>query len=556
MRCINKKTNCNISSIIGIFFLSIAIRFVLANFYPKTINCYPDELLYLSFGESLWNNHALLVGNMPSVFDKAAYPILIAPSFIFSDVKVQGMMIALINSLLMSLGIFPVYGLAKRILADHRYVLFCAVLYAICPTLTYSMTFMSENLSVPLSLFCIYFVYRFWEVSKLRWKLGFGLLSALSMLLCYLTKDIALAFPIAFILVVLTDWVFGNNRKKRIGAILIGVVVVLAGIWIGFNRLFPGDILNKSGYVVFGFLFFLVFSVLGFCVIPVLLPGIHFRDMDVKSQKLYLFLMYTLVVTGAVVSCLIYTREDYPSLTPRAHLRYVEFLFIPLVVLLLRVIELKPVTASKRVVIGVFGVWAVMLLAVFQGFSGQTIDQTMLFYWQLFAKDGKVFSPVVVKVICVGIIVIIAGVMVLYYRKHEMFGRAVTIGLTIMCLVNSALSIFVQYKTHTHSEAETVEMEQLRDFVREHSDENFLVLEPENYCEMIDTFLVDCQNVRYGLGVGVMQDASRYVEPRDISYVIVWDEGVEMDADTVLVERYESLGYLLYAIEGDWEYDN
>ena len=106
------------------------------------------------------------------------------------------------------------------------------------------------------------------------------------------------------------------------------------------------------------------------------------------------------------------------------------------------------------------------------------------------------------------------------------------------------------------AEAETVEMEQLRDFVREHEDENFLVLEPENYCEMIDTFLVDCQNVRYGLEVGLMQDASQYVEPRDISYVIVWDEGVEMDADTVLVERYESLGYLLYAIEGDWEYDN
>ena len=218
-------------------------------------------------------------------------------------------------------------------------------------------------------------------------------------------------------------------------------------------------------------------------------------------------------------------------------------------VLLLRVIELKPVTASKRVVIGVFGVWAVMLLAVFQGFSGQTIDQTMLFYWQLFAKDGKVFSPVVVKVICVSIIVVIAGVMVLYYRKHEMFGRAVTIGLTIMCLGNSALSIFVQYKTHTHSQAETVEMEQLRDFVRVHSDENFLVLEPENYCEMIDTFLVDCQNVRYGLGVGVMQDASQYVEPRDISYAIVWDEGEEIPENVEWVCNYPNLGYSLYRCE-------
>lgn len=100
-----------------------------------------------------------------------------------------------------------------------------------------------------------------------------------------------------------------------------------------------------------------------------------------------------------------------------------------------------------------------------------------------------------------------------------------------------------------HSEAETVEMEQLREFVREHSHENFLVLEPESYCEMIDTFLVDCDNVRYGLSVGVMQDASKYVEPRDISYAIVWDEGEEIPENVEWVCNYPNLGYSLYRCE-------
>lgn len=93
-----------------------------------------------------------------------------------------------------------------------------------------------------------------------------------------------------------------------------------------------------------------------------------------------------------------------------------------------------------------------------------------------------------------------------------------------------------------------VDMEQLRDFVWKHSDENFLVLEPESYCEMIDTFLVNCDNVRYGLGVGVMQDANKYVEPRDISYAIVWDEG-EVIPNAVLIERYVCLDYSLYVIK-------
>ena len=49
-------------NIVAILFLvSVVVRFFLANFYPRTINCYPDELLYLSLGDSFWNNHSIEV---------------------------------------------------------------------------------------------------------------------------------------------------------------------------------------------------------------------------------------------------------------------------------------------------------------------------------------------------------------------------------------------------------------------------------------------------------------------------------------------------------------
>lgn len=52
------------------------------------------------------------------------------------------------------------------------------------------------------------------------------------------------------------------------------------------------------------------------------------------ARKLCLFLVYVIVVTAAVVSYTIYIYEDYPSLTPRAHIRYVEYLFVPFLILL------------------------------------------------------------------------------------------------------------------------------------------------------------------------------------------------------------------------------
>ena len=112
-----------------LFVVSVAVRFLMANFYPKTINCYPDELLYLSGGASLWNHHQMLVFGVPSTFGRIGYALLIAPAFAFADVKVRGMVIALVNAILVSVGIFPVYGIAKRILKENRYIILSLALY-------------------------------------------------------------------------------------------------------------------------------------------------------------------------------------------------------------------------------------------------------------------------------------------------------------------------------------------------------------------------------------------------------------------------------------------
>lgn len=530
---------------------SVILRFLLGDFYPRTINCYPDELLYMSLGESLWNHHNIQVFHMASYFKKVGYPLLLSPAFAISDIRLRGTVIALINAFAISLGVFPLYGLARRILSRKRDILFCVILYLISPSMTYSMTYMSENLSISLSMLFLYLVYRFWEEKEKGKKLWIGILIIAVMILSYVTKNVAMVFPVALVMAVLTDWLLKKDAKKRKPAIVAMAVVFALAIWAGCVKFFPAGILEKGGYVLFGFAFFVVLSVLGFCVIPVLLPGIGYERLEEKAKKFYLLLVYILLITAAVVACMIYTTEDYPSLMPRAHLRYVEFLFVPFVLMTMHLLEKEERTLSKRKTWIAFGVWAVVLLLVFGGFSGQTVDQTMLFYWQLIARGGRDFSVVSVKILSVIVIGVFALVLALYDRNRKVFERLLCLGLVVMSLGNGMLSVYVQYKTHTHTPQETLEAEQLRDFVQSHGEDNFLVLEPEQYCELIDTFLMDCENVRTGMEPAVTQIKEEFRKPSDISYALVYGAEYQVDKDNPCIASYPNLGYALYSVKDD-----
>lgn len=534
------------------FAVSVVCRFALANFYPKTINCYPDELLYLSVGDSFWNNHSIEVFNVPSSFRRVGYPLLLAPAFAFSSMQIRGMYIALVNAILVSLGIFPVYRLAKRILKENRHIYGAVFLYLISPTLTYSMTYMSENLYLPITMYFVYISYLFFETKEKRKKIGLGVCLLFLSVIAYMIKSIALAFPVALVLLLLTKMVCSREKRKCFGAALLFVAGVMAGVlvlkmgWIAWDF----RVLQQQGmYILFGTVFFVLISILAFCVIPVFLPGLAYKDMEENAKKLYLFLMYLILCTALVVSAMIYTTEDYPSLTPRAHTRYVEFLFVPLMILVWHLLEQNKSAISYWKIWITVGTWGILQLFIFQGFSGQTMDQTMLFYWQLIARDGKVFSPLGVRMLSV-VVIAVATIVVLFYNKNrQVFRRFFLIGICILCLGNNALSVYVQYKTHTHSKEETVEAERLRTFVKEHDDERFLVLEPKTFCELVDTYLIDCDNVRTGMEPIISQIDTLFTVPMEAEYVLLCDEEYRLIKGAILYKKYPEMGYSLYQVE-------
>ncbi len=541
------KSNNNQKYVWILFGVSIVLRFILANYYPKTINCYPDELLYLHSAEGLWNNHQVMLFNMPSTFNKIGYSILLAPVFAIADIKLRGSAIALLQAVVMSLGVFPIYGLAKELLQDEKHHMYCVILYLISPTMTYSMTYMSEVLYVPLALALIYVIYHFLSQEWSGKKLMLGVVIMVLIGLTYLTKPQALVFPVAFILVILIQWIFEGKSWKRwtaLGMLLLGGI----GAFIIFQRGIMGTTLSsvsdKGWYIIFGVGFFVAITLIAFFFIPVILPALQFEKLNKKSRYFYLFLLFCVLVTAFVVAALIYTTEDFPSRTPRAHVRYVEYLFVPFVMLVLQLLEQKAEVISKtKIFITVF-IWGVFVLNFFAGFSGQTIDQTMLFYWQLIADDGKAFDPTRVRICSVLLMLVIMALLLIYRKSREWFKKIFLTLLVLMCLGNTVLSVYVQYKTHTHSEAETTEAEEIVSFVRGHTDSDFLILETENYDELLDTFLVDCPNVRTGMEPIITQDVDRFEEPKDIDFYLV-NNMIESPVLGDVVREYPNMGYRL-----------
>ncbi len=674
-----QKNTKNLRCIGIIFFISFIARTVLGSYYPRTVNCYPDEMLYLGAAESLWNHGNIQVFNLPSQFGKVAYAALIAPAFATSDLKLRTFLIAAICALVMSLGVFPIYALAKNILKEDRFVRWSVAFYALSSTMTYSMTYTSETLFVPAMVWLLYLIYLLLagKVSGKK-KAGTFVLAILVWFLAYMTKELALVIPVALVGYFLTVGVVGALKNVRSGhasekktkpLLIILALLLMAAACIGiylfsnsgtayYQLGFDFDFLRERGwYLAYSILFFVVTTLIGFLFIPVLYPIIFNKKLQQKARRFLLFLCYVILVTAAVAAYTIYIYEEYPSLTPRAHIRYVEYLFVPFLILLFAVMEAREQTSSlaasfvdksgenespqdtgmevldslqqtqatvsqqndnaatelnqqatasqqsnnvatelnqhsqaaasqpndKLVIdslqkptplhLAILAIALLVCLIAFNGFSGQTIDHTMLFFLQAFAQGGQTFSPLVAKGLILAMILVVAILTHLFYNKTKLFTNLLLAGILIVTLGNNILSTYVQYKTHTHGAAETAEAELVRDFVRSDEDIRVGVIEVQDgHDELLDTFLVDCDNVRtinvlggwygaysggdmveYGLlAVGDITKGVHYMPPQTLDYVLVDTDGYVIEASdegsATVVATYPNLGYTLYKL--------
>lgn len=131
-----------------------------------------------------------------------------------------------------------------------------------------------------------------------------------------------------------------------------------------------GNSYNQTGWITakqWAFLPFAVvcdtlFTVLAFGVFPVLVPLCALRrprpGTDARRTQLPLLLLLALGVGVGVVAWSITVREDLGSDSPRQHMRYLEPLLIPLLLVTMDALDhLTPV--RRRLLAGLTAVWGV-----------------------------------------------------------------------------------------------------------------------------------------------------------------------------------------------------
>ena len=513
---INKKTANLLVCLM--FFGCIAARFLVADF-PKYLFVYPDEANFVMIAQSLATGKGLSVYNGVTIYQKIIYSLCIAPAFLFEDPKVISRAILLINSLIMSLGVFPTYYLANRVVKKPVLSFFMSMFYLMSADLTYTMTFMSEVLFLPMATttLCLYYdcVLNIDPKRPMKKHVLMSVISGVMVGLCYYIKEQAVVFLAGFFAYMVlvnfycfvikkseTDMDFQKSVLMRqiIGFLVQGITflilrtfmqqVVFEGIH-GSYQLYGLEIFQDMTYVtyfVYALVYYLLNVLMAFAIISVLFPVLKFDRLEKPVQRLLLFLVLIVLGMTLIVGFMISLREDYPDVMPRAHVRYLGFLYVPFLMTFTHLMEQKeePPTKARTILdVGVLAGVTVLFALLYTGARDiSSVDDNLLNFVDI---NNLTEEPIPYLWVYVLLVAGIGYALYRYNKKWLMGGFfALIIGLSVY---NNYLSTMEYRRYGLHEDVyEAVVM--LDEFESEHPTDRFLILngEQEMFVRGRDTY--------------------------------------------------------------------
>lgn len=449
--------------IIGLYLGSAAVRGLLGDF-PKALRIYPDELRYLSIARSLFQGQGLRLHNLDCDFQKILYSICMIPAFFLQSTAAQIRAIGYLNSLIVASSVFPVYGLCRRLLGIDREIKVILAFWVTLPTSLVSMYFMSEVIFLPLSLWVVWCVWSILCTEKFARKLGLNFLLGFLFYLAYLNKEIALYFLISYLVVCLIR-LFAEPATRRSEIICLPVAAITfaccflfmkATLFHGLDNSYSSSNLynisvlqlsshpEKIAYLLYAFAYDTIFAVLAFGLFPVVIPFAVF-DKNNKESLLYLFLLISFLIGCMVIAYTITLPEEFGVRSPRQHLRYLEPLMIPFLILTInsakRLVSLKQ-TARYRLRFGVLAVCTLLYLTSFvvlgAGGGSALVDNNALVYYEFSSRF--VFKSDIVMLFLRILMATVFGVgLFVLHKKQRTFIRLFCILFIALNVVNSAI---------------------------------------------------------------------------------------------------------------------
>lgn len=234
------------NKLIILFFLLVAVKALLAFFIQVPV-AFSDDYSYAMMARSFYNEGNFLVHGQAFRYYPPLYSILISPAYAFSDMQNVFYAIKLINAILSSLIIIPIWMLAKEFMPEKK-AFWAALLSAALPVnLVISNYIMSENVFYTIFIFAVFFTYKAISEERKIWYALAGIFIGMA----YLTKTSGIVLVAAF--AVLS--VYKIIKKKRLyvksNVIAAGTFILTAlpwliylGIHFGFTL---GGILGRYG---------------------------------------------------------------------------------------------------------------------------------------------------------------------------------------------------------------------------------------------------------------------------------------------------------------------
>ncbi len=120
-----------------------------------TATVFDDELGYVKLAESIGREGRLALFGDEGLSFSPLYPVVLSPIYALGASAPTYFAIKVVNALLISLAVFPVYGIARFVL-PRRFSLLVAFLSVLAPLMSYPSFTMSENLGYPLCLVAVW----------------------------------------------------------------------------------------------------------------------------------------------------------------------------------------------------------------------------------------------------------------------------------------------------------------------------------------------------------------------------------------------------------------
>jgi len=372
-----------------------------------------DETLYFLQARKIWTNHIYVLHNKTfGAQYPPLYPLLLSPLTVITDVNLRYILGLVVNAVISSLLIFPVYEIARMYLDERKAFIISAITVFAPISLTYSFVWMSENLYFLLFAYSV-----LWILREERVKAGIGVG------LATLTKVIGLAL-IPFMI-----WKF---RKHSVVPVMLTLSLASIHFLLCLNT--TGE---ATGYHYhphspsspFFVQLFLAFVYLSCATAPALLNFDFRKHADIIA----LASSYTLTVAFA-------------SQLPFAHGRYYECL-IP--ILLIPVFDEFARTRAKRIA---------LCIVAYLFFALPTLIHADL-------VNASLTLPIILSTTFTPLIVFVIAFALLYayiLTKSEKWRHSITLTLLAFVLIGSSVANLYNMHKISTQERECIVFKQLK----------------------------------------------------------------------------------------------